>query len=163
MKQEVHIMAELLTLAHLQEMLEGNRRLTIRTLEAFPEQELFSYTAPGMRPAAALFKEIIEMERAFLRGIATNEWAYVDVTKEVATKQGLLDACNALRSQTQAWWKQITVDRLLAVADDGFGWGPPMPNRDRLIYGLENEIHHRGQVYVYLRQLGVEPPVFYER
>jgi uncharacterized damage-inducible protein DinB len=26
-----------------------------------------------------------------------------------------------------------------------------------------NEIHHRGQGYVYLRALGIEPPRFYER
>jgi uncharacterized damage-inducible protein DinB len=26
-----------------------------------------------------------------------------------------------------------------------------------------NEIHHRGQGYVYLRTLGIEPPPFYER
>ena len=26
-----------------------------------------------------------------------------------------------------------------------------------------NEIHHRGQGYVYLRALGIEPPPFYER
>jgi hypothetical protein len=30
-------------------------------------------------------------------------------------------------------------------------------------YWIDNEIHHRGQGYVYLRALGVEPPPFYER
>ncbi len=34
---------------------------------------------------------------------------------------------------------------------------------ERLLYGLENEIHHRGQGFVYLRELGIEPPAFYER
>lgn len=156
-------MADLLTLAQLREILEGNRGLTVRTLQAFPEQNLFTYAAPGMRPAAELFKEIMDMERAFLRGIATGEWVYAATTKEIATKEGLLEAFAALRSQTQAWWEKITIDRLLAVEDDGFGWMPPMTNLNRVIYGLENEIHHRGQVYVYLRQLGVEPPAFYER
>ncbi|MFD1732208.1 DinB family protein [Deinococcus malanensis] len=28
---------------------------------------------------------------------------------------------------------------------------------------MENEIHHRGQGFVYLRLLGIEPPAFYER
>jgi uncharacterized damage-inducible protein DinB len=31
------------------------------------------------------------------------------------------------------------------------------------MYFLDNEIHHRGQGYVYLRELGVEPPAFYQR
>lgn len=32
-----------------------------------------------------------------------------------------------------------------------------------LLYAIDNEIHHRGQGYVYLRALGIEPPGFYER
>jgi len=28
---------------------------------------------------------------------------------------------------------------------------------------VDNEIHHRGQGYVYLRSLGITPPGFYER
>jgi uncharacterized damage-inducible protein DinB len=34
---------------------------------------------------------------------------------------------------------------------------------DLLLYVIDNEIHHRGQGYVYLRSLGIEPPPFYER
>ena len=34
---------------------------------------------------------------------------------------------------------------------------------DLLMYVIDNEIHHRGQGYVYLRTLGIEPPAFYER
>lgn len=157
------MMAELLTPTQLHEMLEGNRRLTVRVLEAFPENELFTHAVPGMRPAAELFKEMMEVERAYLHGTATGEWVYAPTTKEVSTKQGLLEAFEALRGQSLTWWEKITADRLLAVEDDGLGWGPPMPNLGRLIYNMENEIHHRGQAYVYLRQLGIEPPAFYER
>ena len=32
-----------------------------------------------------------------------------------------------------------------------------------LLYWIDNEIHHRGQGYVYLRALGIEPPAFWER
>jgi uncharacterized damage-inducible protein DinB len=32
-----------------------------------------------------------------------------------------------------------------------------------LFYVIDNEIHHRGEGYVYLRALGIEPPPFYER
>jgi uncharacterized damage-inducible protein DinB len=30
-------------------------------------------------------------------------------------------------------------------------------------YAIDNEVHHRGQGYVYLRSLGIEPPAFYDR
>ena len=32
-----------------------------------------------------------------------------------------------------------------------------------LLYRIDNEIHHRGQAYVYLRALGIDPPAFWER
>jgi uncharacterized damage-inducible protein DinB len=33
----------------------------------------------------------------------------------------------------------------------------------QILYIIDNEVHHRGQAYVYLRALGVEPPPFWER
>jgi len=46
--------------------------------------------------------------------------------------------------------------------DTAFGqW--KMPIWDLLLYIRDNEIHHRGQGYVYLRSLGIEPPHFWER
>ena len=32
-----------------------------------------------------------------------------------------------------------------------------------IFYWIDNEIHHRGQAYVYLRTLGIEPPAFWDR
>lgn len=32
-----------------------------------------------------------------------------------------------------------------------------------ILYFIDNEVHHRGQGYVYLRSLGIEPPFFYDR
>jgi uncharacterized damage-inducible protein DinB len=32
-----------------------------------------------------------------------------------------------------------------------------------ILYAIDNEIHHRGQAYVYLRVLGIEPPAFFDR
>jgi len=38
-----------------------------------------------------------------------------------------------------------------------------MPSYDLMLYVVDNEIHHRGQGYVYLRALGIEPHPFYDR
>ena len=34
---------------------------------------------------------------------------------------------------------------------------------ETVFYVIDNEVHHRGQGYVYLRALGVEPPYFWDR
>jgi len=37
------------------------------------------------------------------------------------------------------------------------------PIYNMILYWIDNEIHHRGQGYVYLRSLGIEPPAFWDR
>jgi uncharacterized damage-inducible protein DinB len=38
-----------------------------------------------------------------------------------------------------------------------------MPGVNMILNGIDDEIHHRGQGYVYLRSLSIEPPPFWER
>ena len=46
--------------------------------------------------------------------------------------------------------------------DKAFGqWEGPVYSF--IFYWIDNEIHHSGQAYVYLRSLGIEPPAFYDR
>jgi hypothetical protein len=49
-----------------------------------------------------------------------------------------------------------------AAVDKAFGqW--EASNFNTILCAIDNEIHHRGQGYVYLRALGIEPPAFYDR
>lgn len=157
-------MPTLLDPAALLEVLEGNRRLTLRTIEAFPEEELFAFRpVPRLRPFAEMVKEILDMEDGYVRGIATGEWTLEDTCAGVRTKADLLAACARVRQRTRELRPRLTVERLLAVEPDPFWGGPPETHFACLLYALENEIHHRGQAYAYLRLLGSEPPTCYER
>lgn len=157
-------MSELLTPKSILEMLEGNRRLTLRVIEAFPEEELFSYMpAEPLRPFAAMVKEILIIEYGYVRGIATGEWVTDPKYEQAGTKQELLADCEAVRSITLKLWPNVTPERLVTEEVDPFFGDQPQSHLSRLVYALENEIHHRGQAYIYLRMLGIEPPAFYER
>ncbi|HET9949746.1 MAG TPA: DinB family protein [Longimicrobiales bacterium] len=58
-------------------------------------------------------------------------------------------------------WKEIPAERF-AETVTSFG-AYAGPGHGQILYVIDNEIHHRGQGYVYLRALGVEPPPFYAR
>jgi uncharacterized damage-inducible protein DinB len=60
-----------------------------------------------------------------------------------------------------AVWPQIPPARFEEV-DTAFGMYEGVIH-GLLFYWIDNEIHHRGQGYVYLRALGIEPPAFYDR
>ncbi|MDF2629890.1 MAG: hypothetical protein K0R39_3721 [Symbiobacteriaceae bacterium] len=155
-------MGELLNPTQVLALLEGNRRLTVRVTEAFPAESLFTFKpTEALRPFSDLVLEILGIEKAYIHGIATGEWVYQPV--KAATKEELLAACREVRELTRQAWATITAERLLASEVDNFFFKHPQANMERIWYALENEIHHRGQGYIYLRELGIEPPPFWER
>ena len=139
---------------------QGHRRLTRRVIDAFPEDKLFSYSVGGMRPFSTLAMEFIGMAVPTLQGVITGEWnSYAEA--KATTKAELLKQWDDATGKIDALWPKIPAARF-QEEDTAFGqW--KMKIYDLLLYVRDNEIHHRGQGYVYLRSLGIEPPPFYER
>lgn len=151
----------LLTLEQFYNHWQGHRRLTLRTIEAFPEDKLFSYSLEPMRSFGKLMTEVLEIEVNFLHGILSGDWEWQPKYRGVSGKAELVTAFEQLAPQTKEIWTQLTPERLEAIETDA--GGAEKSNRERLLYMLDNEIHHRAQGYVYLRLLDTEPPAFYER
>ncbi|MFO7545095.1 MAG: DinB family protein [Trueperaceae bacterium] len=152
-----------ITPAMLLEHWQGHRRLTRRVVEAFPEDRLFTFSAGGMRTFALLALETVNMVEPTLRGVVEGDWSQYPVVDvdAVATKSALLDHFDEADAALQRWFPKIDAERFLEV-DTAFGqW--TMQVALLLMYVIDNEIHHRGQGYVYLRMLGIEPPPFWER
>ncbi len=143
-------------LAHWQ----GHRALSRRVIEAFPEDQLFSFSVGGMRPFGELAGEMLRMAAPTAEGAATGKW--VEYAQPVpSTKQGLLERWDEDTKRIDAAWAKVTEDRL-QERDVAFGVYDDFVYRN-VLYVIDNEIHHRAQGYVYLRALGVEPPPFWER
>ena len=53
---------------------QGHRRLTRRTIEAFPEDKLFQFSVGGMRPFAEMAWEFIRMAVPIVEGVTTGKW-----------------------------------------------------------------------------------------
>jgi uncharacterized damage-inducible protein DinB len=152
--------APIMTSQQFLESWQGHRTLTRRVIGAFPDDKLFSYSIGGMRPFSALAMEFIGMAVPTLQGVLTGKWAQFAEAK-ATTKAELLRQWDATTAEINSLWPKIPAARFQEV-DTAFGqW--KMPIYDLLLYIRDNEIHHRGQGYVYLRSLGIEPPHFWER
>jgi uncharacterized damage-inducible protein DinB len=144
---------------------QGHRRLTRKVIEAFPEDKLFTYSVGGMRPFADLAMEMIQMSAPGIRGVVIGKWpSWEEVEKNYpipSTREELLALWDRATEQINSLWPHITPQRFQEV-DKAFGqYEGPM--YWVIFYFIDNEIHHRGQGYVYLRTLGVTPPPFWER
>jgi uncharacterized damage-inducible protein DinB len=139
---------------------QGHRGLTRRTIAAFPADQLFTFSIGGMRPFSAFAMECLGMAVPTLTGIITGEWkSYASAA--ATTQDEILRQWDVATAEIDRLWPQISAGRFQEV-DTAFGqW--KMPIHSLLLYVMDNEIHHRGQGYVYLRSLGIEPPAFYER
>jgi uncharacterized damage-inducible protein DinB len=139
---------------------QAHRRLTRRVIEAFPEDQLFTFSIGGMRPFGALALEMVSMAAPFLVGLVTDEWEN-DRDRSAQPKADLLRRWDEGTEEIDRRWAELTPERFQETAT-AFGQWPGLVY-DLLFYVIDNEIHHRGQGYVYLRALGIEPPAFYDR
>ena len=139
---------------------QGHRRLTRKTIEAFPEDKLFQFSVGGMRPFAEMAFEFIRMAVPIVDGVATGKWEEYKGLKPT-TKDETLRFWDAQTTELNEKFPTIPLHRF-AEMDKAFGqW--EMTGIGVIQYAIDNEIHHRGQGYVYLRALGVEPPQFWDR
>ncbi len=151
----------MLTPESLLEHWQGHRRLTRRVIEAFPDDKLFSFSVASMRPFAELVMEFLKMAVPIVRGVATGEWTSPDNLEAPTTKAGLLALWDQSSDELARIWATIPPGRFRLV-EKAFGmW--ESSGIGTILYAMDNETHHRGQAYVYLRALGIEPPPFYER
>ncbi|MDN3686870.1 DinB family protein [Cyclobacterium jeungdonense] len=146
----------------LKEHWQGHRSLTRRVIEAFPEKQLFHFTLGEMRPFGQMVEELIAIAGPGVKGLATGEWAKLDENLQLGEdKEKLLEVWDQTTEEIERWFPQIDPEKFeeKVIAFDQY--------EDKayctLFYFIDNEIHHRGQGYVYLRALGIVPPNFWER
>lgn len=139
---------------------QGHRRLTRRVIDAFPDDKLFSFSLGGMRPFGAMAMEMLTMAVPMVQGALSGDWN-APSSRDPRPKQEVLRLWDESTAKLNSLWPQIPSQRFQETLT-AFGQFPGALH-DLILYVIDNEIHHRGQGYVYLRALGIEPPPFYER
>jgi uncharacterized damage-inducible protein DinB len=154
--------SSVITPAELLRHWQGHRKLTRQIIEAFPEKEFFEFSIGGMRPFAGMVKELLGIAAPGLRQIVGGEAEALNEHKaEANSKANILLLWDQATEEINSKWLQISPERfhediLLFGKYQGTVWFS-------IFYMIDNEIHHRGQGYVYLRALGIEPHPFWDR
>ncbi len=113
-----------------------------------------------MRSFGELGCEFLGMALPVVRGMSTGKWVKFELAKP-STKADLLAAWDTQTAQLDAEFPGIPLERFSETMKAFGQW--EMTGIQLVHYAIENEIHHRGQGYVYLRSLGIEPPAFWDR
>lgn len=140
---------------------QGHRNLTRKTIEKFPEKDLFEFRIGGMRTFADLIKELLSIALPGLEGIIANKTDGYSHNLPQATKAELLAEWDRQTPLISEAYKQLKPEQFPENYNLFGQFNAPI--YENLLYFMDNEVHHRAQGYVYLRALGIEPPMFWER
>lgn len=153
---------QFITSEQLLEHWQGHRNLTRRVIDAFPEKELFEFSIGGMRSFAKLAVELVSIAGPALKGIVDHQVeAFSEEAFKPKTKEELLAKWDSETEVINHYFNQISEERFQETFNL-FGQYE-FPVYQNILYFIDNEVHHRGQGYTYLRALGIEPPFFWER
>lgn len=141
---------------------QGHRNLTRRVIELFPEKDFFEFSIGGMRTFAQLTSELLAIGAPGLKGIVNRKVEpFSEEVEKFTTKTEFLKKWDESTAEINDLWEQLSMEDF----SDTFNlFGQyEFPVIQNILYFIDNEIHHRGQGYVYLRALGIQPPFFWER
>lgn len=140
---------------------QGHRALTRRVIDAFPEKDLFEFSIGGMRTAAQLTHELISIGAPAMQAIVTRSASTYAEPVGLDTKAKILEQWDKDTETIKQNWTQLKEEDF-AETFNLFGQYE-FPIIQNILYFIDNEIHHRGQAFVYLRALGHTPPFFWDR
>ncbi|MBF4517200.1 damage-inducible protein DinB [Flavobacterium sp. ANB] len=154
--------AQVITPEDLLKHWQGHRALTRRVIEAFPEKDFFEFSIAGMRPFSKLTDELLAIAVPGLRGIVTKETKpFAEEGEKLIFKAQYLAKWDEATAEINQYWEKLSIEDFNETFNL-FGQYE-FPVIQNILYFIDNEVHHRGQGYVYLRALGIEPPFFWER
>ena len=151
-------MKELLTPEALLTNLKDVRALTRNVIEAFPEKELFEFNIANLRPFSAMVEEFLRvMDYLFKERFQEQHTLFLEGAFPT-TKAEVLALWDRASEILDCEWKEVgDYTQSLTIYQMTFSFS------QWILYAIENESHHRGQGYTYLRALGIEPPFFWAR
>ncbi|WP_035652942.1 MULTISPECIES: DinB family protein [unclassified Flavobacterium] len=154
--------AQVITSEDLLKHWQGHRALTRRLIEIFPEKDFFEFSIGGMRPFAKLVDELLAIAAPALKGIVNRKSEpYTEAEEKLIFKAQYLEKWDEATAEINKYWEQLSVEDF-SETFNLFGQYE-FPIIQNILYFIDNEVHHRGQAYVYLRALNIEPPFFWER
>ena len=152
-------MKELLTPEALLTNLKDVRALTRKVIEAFPEKDLFEFSIANLRPFSQMVEEFLMITNyIFTETLHEKHTPFYTEGQFPTTKTEVLALWDKVTEIIAREWKEVgDYTQSLTIYQMTFSFA------QWILYFIENESHHRGQGYTYLRALGIEPPSFWGR
>jgi len=139
--------------------------ITLRAIEAVPADKIDTRPIRDMRTPKELVTHMAETMRHCAVG-ATKGKIEAYEEREKATCEGIKTREDLIRVMASAWneanaaVRSLTDEQAVAAVETPWNFAPPGWLCIQIIF--DEHVHHRGQLYAYLRALGIEPPFMWD-
>jgi uncharacterized damage-inducible protein DinB len=155
-----------MNLAYIRTLWEEQRLvtgITLRATQAVPADKIDTRPIKEMRTPKELVCHMAATMRATAVGVTVGKFT-LDESLEKCV--GIRTRDDLLRAMSDAWKtadkavQSLTDAQAVANVETPWGFSPPGWVCVQIIF--DEHLHHRGQLYAFLRALGVEPPFMWD-
>jgi uncharacterized damage-inducible protein DinB len=133
--------------------------VTLRAMALIPKDKLDSHPIPGMRTPKELMVHAYSYARTLPESALKANLSEEDCKEpvdRVKTVDDLIKYARECFAAGDAAVKKVSEAQLAGMVSTV--WGVSMPGWMMISIVPEEHLHHRGQLYAYLRIFGIEPP-----
>lgn len=137
--------------------------ITLRAIQAIPKDKIEHRPVKDMRSPKELVAHMYETMRAVTEGVSKG----TIVTDEGKASGAAIKTHDDLVRFAADCWKasdktirSLTDNHLASTVKTP--WGMDFPGHICVNIIYDEHLHHRGQLYAYLRQMGIEPPFMWD-
>ena len=132
------------------------RKLTLKLLHEFPADSFDYRPALEIMTVSQLFKHILQVEIYIREGFLAGKWEIPEEPgSSMFEKEMLADKLKIENEKTISLLSEAPEGKFIKIVKTPFG---NLSGEILLQVGIDEEIHHRGNLYTYLRCLGKTPP-----
>jgi uncharacterized damage-inducible protein DinB len=136
---------------------ERVRKTVVQAATLIPKRKLEWRPAQGMYSFGDLLRHMVDTEEFWIQGVLRGRGGSPDRNrKDYPTVAKIFKDWGKIHQKTLATLSRMpasALSRKVKIEQDG-----KVPVSWLLWHVVEHEVHHRAQIMVYLRLLGVEPP-----
>ncbi|MBX3276647.1 MAG: DinB family protein [Acidobacteria bacterium] len=149
--------------AHLASLIQNWNRVhkqSVRLMAGAPSDQFEWKTCDSAMTLGALMNHIYQAEAGLVNAAITGQFSGEGAPPATATDE-LIEAFEKSHAELLDRVAALTPEQLAEQIEPFGEKVGKMTRADILHITLEHEVHHRGQLYVYLRMLGVAVPPLY--
>ena len=122
-----------------------------------PDSILFKIPSEGARPLGEILLHMIRSLEFYITGIMNDKWEALPYNLlEWNTIPEIVLLYEKVAEKIKGYMKELSLDKL---NEEVTKFNRNATKAELILEMLEHSIHHRGQLSVYFRLLGIEPPI----